>query len=154
MDTAEGHPFTPLGGAGRATSGTHPKDPNRQLTDEEAAEVHSWIASGVPRKEVARRLGVAQHRVYDRSCELRGKGTLVHPSFAHRPNRRGKGGGRPRGPLHLHDDRGPPPELIAQRCLEIQATWSLEVEYQRRHGHLPDRAPITVPRAVILGRQI
>ena len=152
METAESHEFTVIGGPGRAISGTHTKDPNRFLSDEEAAETLGWIESGVPRAEVARRLGVAQSRVFDRSCELRGKGTLAHPSFATRPNRRGKGGGRPRGPLAAADDRGPSEQEIAEACQWIQATWSLEVEYQRRHGHLPDRAPVSVPRAVMLGR--
>jgi hypothetical protein len=148
MDTAEqSHDFTPIGPGTATPHGQRA----RKITDEEAGLVFQWVAEGLTRPEIAGRLGVTQGSLFDRGRIGRGRGQLAHPSLQHLPRRQGKNGGRPRGPTDGEDDRGPSPELIRQRCLEIQATWTFEVEQLRRYGAVGDRPSPTEIHRVSFG---
>lgn len=64
------------------------------LSDSEVGAVFEMVELGLTRSEIAERVGVPQHRLFDRTVEQRRRGTLAHPRLAHLPHRQGKGGGR------------------------------------------------------------
>ena len=66
-----------------------------EITDEQAWEIFQLWEGGASRQEIAERVGYPARRIFDRTCQQRGKGSLLHPSLAQLPRHQGRGGGRP-----------------------------------------------------------
>ena len=66
-----------------------------EITDEQAWEIFRLWEDGASRQEIADHVGYPVRRIFDRNCEQRRRGTLLHPSLSQLPRHQGRGGGRP-----------------------------------------------------------
>ncbi len=100
------------------------------LSPEQESRARKAFAAGMKRDEVARLLGVKVSRLFER----------LKDQLADIRVGQGRGGGRPK--KRSADRRpDPTPEEIAQRAAEVRATWTPEIEAERRlnfNGPLDD----------------